>query len=169
MTLPERPKRGLPAIADEIGREVRQAERAWQDAVGHAIRAGELLIEARSQLEHGEWLPWLKANFPGSERSARNYVRLARNSGNVADFPTVRSALEALVEPKPRSGAAGRLDQAADYISEAEDCYRQAFEEFRKAGIVFGPTSLELPDDLPFEDWLRLGRFLASVTPQEAP
>lgn len=43
----------------EIGTEVRLAEEAWRDAVGHALRAGEKLIEAKSLLRHGGWLPWL--------------------------------------------------------------------------------------------------------------
>jgi hypothetical protein len=169
MTLPETTARALPALASEIRQEVDAAERAWQDGVGHAIRAGELLLKAKAQVKHGEWLPWLEANFPGSERSARNYMRLAANRQRVADLPTIREAVAALAEVKPRREATGRLDRAADYISEAEDCYRLAFEEFGKAGIVFGPTSLKLPDDLPFEDLLRLGRFLASIAPEEAP
>jgi hypothetical protein len=93
-------QRRLPVLAVEIGQEVRKAEEAWRDAVGHAINAGEKLIEAKSLVKHGEWLPWLATNFPGSERTARLYMQLAANSATVADLPTVREAVALLAGPK---------------------------------------------------------------------
>lgn len=95
------PAASLSRLADEIGREVRAAEDAWRDAVGHAIKAGQLLIEAKSLVRHGDWLPWLEHHFPGSARTASNYMRLARNSADVADLPTVRDAIAALASPRP--------------------------------------------------------------------
>jgi hypothetical protein len=35
-----------------------------------------LLVEVRESLPHGEWLPWLQANVPFTDRTARNYIRL---------------------------------------------------------------------------------------------
>jgi hypothetical protein len=99
MTTDITPQRPLAAIRDELCQEVEQAERDWQSAVRHAIRAGELLTEAKSQVKHGEWLPWLEANFPGSDRSARQYMRLARESARVADLPTIRDAVALLANP----------------------------------------------------------------------
>jgi hypothetical protein len=90
----------LVVLADEIGQEVRKAEEAWRDAVGHAVKAGEKLIEAKALVKHGEWLPWLDAYFPGSARTASTYMRLAANSEAVADLPTIREAVAALVQPK---------------------------------------------------------------------
>jgi hypothetical protein len=89
---------GLAHIASELRTEVAAVERSWRDVVGHAIRAGELLLEAKAAVGHGEWLPWLEANFPGSERTARNYMRLATNRQHVADLPTVREAIATLTE-----------------------------------------------------------------------
>lgn len=34
-------------------------------------------------------------------------------------------------------------------------------------GVVFRETGLELPDDLPYEDWLRVGMFLKTVIPDD--
>ena len=67
------------------------------------ILAGNLLIESRKHLEHGEWQPWLVENFDLSLRTAQNYVAAAEyvaQIGNVvADFsnlaPTVLYALAA--------------------------------------------------------------------------
>ncbi len=45
-------------------------------ALKHALRAGELLSEAKGQLPHGAFGPWLAENFAGSDRTARAYMRV---------------------------------------------------------------------------------------------
>jgi hypothetical protein len=54
------------------------------------IEAGKLLLEIKSELNHGEWLPWLREHFDLSERTARNYMTVAEyvagKSATVADF-----------------------------------------------------------------------------------
>jgi hypothetical protein len=87
----------LDQLADEIGAEVGLAEKAWQSAVQHAITAGEKLIEVKSLVDHGEWLPWLEAHdLP--RRTASRYMQLARKRATVAHLPTVREAVALLVE-----------------------------------------------------------------------
>ena len=86
--------------------------KAAHEAVGAALRrgvqdammAGDLLIEAKAQLNHGQWLPWLRDHCAISERTARLYMRLARHrekieNGNVADL-SVRGALEIIAVSK---------------------------------------------------------------------
>jgi hypothetical protein len=74
----------LATLAAEINREAGLADEAWALAVQHALRAGELLIQAKAELRHGEWLPWLRDNFERSERTAQLYMALARNPQRVA-------------------------------------------------------------------------------------
>ena len=64
-------KRRLAKLAKEIASEVKAADTAWQSALGHAIAAGEKLTEAKGLVKHGEWLPWLEANFPADARPPR--------------------------------------------------------------------------------------------------
>lgn len=112
MTATGRTRRGaaLDALASEIREQTRLAERHWNEAIHHAIRAGELLIEAKAQVRHGEWGPWLKENFPASERTARLYMRLARERQLVADLPTLREAIDTLTKPaKPAEYERRRL------------------------------------------------------------
>jgi hypothetical protein len=89
-------------LAEEIGREVELAERAWRDAFGHAIRAGAFLIEAKAQVRHGEWLSWLEQYFSGSVRSAQGYMKLARHKDECATIAHlgVRGALKQLAAPR---------------------------------------------------------------------
>jgi hypothetical protein len=43
-----------------------------------AVKAGQLLIKAKAQLAHGQWMPWLRENVPNlSDRSARVYMQIA--------------------------------------------------------------------------------------------
>lgn len=83
---------------------------AMSSTVHHAIRAGELLLEAKGRVGHGEWLPWLAANFEAGERTARRYMTIASNRTRVADLPSVREALAELAtprdKPKPKKTAA---------------------------------------------------------------
>jgi Protein of unknown function (DUF3102) len=48
------------------------------NAVGRAIKAGELLKEAKSKVEHGKWLPWLQNECDiSSVRTAQRYMKWA--------------------------------------------------------------------------------------------
>lgn len=50
---------------------------------GEAIlRIGQCLIEAKEMLPHGEWLPWLEERVEFSQRTAQNFMRLAREWTN---------------------------------------------------------------------------------------
>jgi len=97
---------GLTTLAKDINECHRAAEAAAGRALHHARAAGDLLLEAKKQCPHGDWGNWLKTNFEGSERSAQNYMRLAKNWGElenrnaVADL-SLRDAVRFLTEPKP--------------------------------------------------------------------
>jgi hypothetical protein len=86
---------------------------AMQRGLEHAIRAGELLIEAKIQLKHGQWLPWLLEHCAMSERTAQLYMRVAReqaeleasNPQGLADL-TLESASKLLAKSTaPESGS----------------------------------------------------------------
>lgn len=69
----------LADLAARIRAEHDAAAQSLRDSVRHAIAAGELLIEAKAQLEHGQWLPWLREHCTISERTAQLYMRTAKN------------------------------------------------------------------------------------------
>jgi hypothetical protein len=49
-----------------------------KQSLDKAVRIGQLLTEQKQALGHGEFIPWLKANVPFTDRTARNYMRLYR-------------------------------------------------------------------------------------------
>ena len=55
--------------------ELLEAKQAGGEAI---LTIGRCLIEAKEMLPHGEWLPWLNEKVEFSERTARNFMRLAR-------------------------------------------------------------------------------------------
>lgn len=83
---------GLGFVADdegddavEIGTLYRKARTSIVDSVKFSIEAGMRLIAKKVSLEHGEWLPWLKANADtlGFEGRA-TATRLMKLASNVA-------------------------------------------------------------------------------------
>lgn len=68
-----------------------------------AIRIGELMTEQKASLKHGEFTPWIKANLPFTDRTARKYMQLYENrellkTENVSGLTGAYKLLEA---PKP--------------------------------------------------------------------
>ena len=53
-----------------------------QHAGAAILEIGRRLIEAKAQLSHGEWLPWLEEKVEFSEVTAQRFMRLAREYEN---------------------------------------------------------------------------------------
>jgi phage N-6-adenine-methyltransferase len=71
--------RPLEAVAADINLAHREAQQYAAKAVERALTAGDLLLEAKTRVAHGQWLPWLKENCPDiSTRTIQNYMRVAR-------------------------------------------------------------------------------------------
>lgn len=79
--------RGIAVITDEIV--------FYKNVGGNAIiEIGKRLNEAKSQLSHGEWLDWLKEKVDFSERTAQNFMRIAKkykNPHTIADLGTSKA------------------------------------------------------------------------------
>lgn len=95
-----------PTTAAEINRHHRLAREHADAAIQHAITAGRLLLEVKTQLMHGEWTAWLAANVSVSERQAQRYMRAAsgkplirsnRKSDTMSDLPDPVARASAIV------------------------------------------------------------------------
>lgn len=105
----------LEQLAEEIHAHHQAIERAWVETVAQAIELGEKLNEAKLLVGvHGQWIPWLRENFPGSVRTAQEYMRLARAKTQTAHLPTVRDAVAMLTQPKPKPEAAPAAELDAE-------------------------------------------------------
>src|SRR5437660_94580 len=76
------PNIGSNSLA-ELAARIRAEHEATADSlkrsVEHAMAAGDLLLEAKAQLKHGQWLPWLSEHCAMSERTAQLYMQIAKN------------------------------------------------------------------------------------------
>lgn len=123
MAVPAKSTRGVPAsLTDEIRREHEACEAAAESAVKHGLRCGELLIEAKAKVAHGEWMPYLKENFPRTPQTAAAYMRLARNRGQIESASSIRAALKELAAPKaePSGDRAEVLEQAEAILGDVD-------------------------------------------------
>jgi Protein of unknown function (DUF3102) len=68
----------LETLAERINAEHEQCAKAMRAGLHHALEAGRLLLEAKTGLPHGAWLPWLREHCTMPERTAQLYMRLAR-------------------------------------------------------------------------------------------
>ena len=76
-----------------------------QDAGNAILGIGQRLIEAKSLLPHGEWLPWLTEQVQFSERSAQNFMKLARQWSNpqaLADLGATKALTLLALPPEER-------------------------------------------------------------------
>ncbi|HJT30782.1 MAG TPA: DUF3102 domain-containing protein [Pirellulales bacterium] len=67
----------LEQIAHRANQAHAQALAAAKGALEHALAAGQALLTAKQICPAGTWGKWLAANFQGSQRTARAYLRLA--------------------------------------------------------------------------------------------
>jgi hypothetical protein len=125
----------LADLATRIQQEHSNVGHAVRQALRHAVIAGQLLIEAKGQLKHGQWLPWLRGHCNIPERTVSHYMRLARRFANksakLADL-TVTAALDALAPPEPdlfgrparrfKTGRFGIGPYTPVVISQCADC-----------------------------------------------
>ena len=113
----------LTDLAARIRAEHENSILAVKRGLAHAISAGQLLIEAKAQLQHGQWLPWLRDHCQVPERTAQLYMKLATHGDeirSVADL-TVRGAMAALMPPNEGEAILRRIAEADAQLAEAAE------------------------------------------------
>ena len=79
---------GLPGVLPTINRRVvefaieTEIKQYLNQISQNVIEIGKRLIQAKSLVQHGQWLNWLEQNFQLKERMARNFMQCAQRFGN---------------------------------------------------------------------------------------
>lgn len=126
-------ERSITTITDEI---------IFYKSVGGqaVIEIGKRLIEAKAQLKHGEWLPWLSEKVEFSETSAQRFMQLAREYGNtslVGDLGTSKAlVLLALPASERENFASEKHVVNGEEKSVAEMSKRELEEAIRQRKIA---------------------------------
>ncbi len=128
----------LTDLSARIRQASDRAKVASLEAAEQYLEAGRLLIEAKSECPHGDWLPFLEMTGI-HERQARRLMQLARSgltSDTVSDLGGVKAALEYLAEKKqqepvdldlylhgPRPSEPGEMDISVADVVFRRDLY----------------------------------------------
>jgi hypothetical protein len=143
---------GLAELAARINAEHQQAEAALRAGLAHARTAGELLLQAKEQCRHGEWLPWLKANVRFSERTAQAYMRVAKRwfeleskAQGLADL-TFEDGLKLLAGPTVQKAVPVAVPET---VAGPIDALFAAAEAFDRDSTKLRNGELEPPFDPP--------------------
>ena len=111
--------------------------------------AGEKLIEAKSQMKHGEFVPWVKRHFDASIQQARRYMALAEESESALSFSSLSDHVRKTTNPnynlphtvRPLPGhedvkrIIGRVDTATLNLKRDELKRRDERDAERKLGL----------------------------------
>jgi hypothetical protein len=149
----------LADLAARINAEHEAARRLVKQGAERAMNAGDLLIEAKDRVPHGQWLPWLAEHCEISERTAQLYMRLARarpeieaKSATVADL-SLRGAI-AEIAPDPLEAQLKRIEAADVQLALEVEAYMQGL---RRIALEFGAMNYEQRE-----------AYLATLAPEEA-
>lgn len=94
----------LETTATEINRLHQQAHASAQSAVEYAKAAGKLLLEAKTNMKHGEFRLWVEANLSVTLRQAQRYMGAALGKSNDVRAVIPKSDMMSLLPPaKPRT------------------------------------------------------------------
>jgi hypothetical protein len=163
-TLPDAP---LASLAAQINEAHRQCVAAASSALEHARRAGTLLAEAKGKCGHGQWLPWLKENFDFSERTAQNYMKVARewprlaeaNPQRVADL-SYREAVKLLEAPRqPKDGEPTLPEMREGFVYRAVDDDGRLAEIVPLGDVFYVAVYTDLDTDSACVQYARRGVF----------
>jgi hypothetical protein len=128
----------LADLAARIKAEQEAAGIAFKDSVRHAITAGELLIEAKGKLKHGQWFPWLKEHCTISDRTAQVYMRCARGRSVIEE--QIRSGAAdlslneavAVLMPRPPTPRQRQNKAARQHAQTEAEWLRKQFDEWER-------------------------------------
>jgi hypothetical protein len=88
-------------LANKVRTAADRIRERVKKTVEEIIEVGNDLLAAKEALPHGQFLPWLRAEFGWSERSAQNFMSVAEKfkSAKIADLPIQPSAAYFLAAP----------------------------------------------------------------------
>ena len=90
--------RPLSVLAPSIERHLKEAEQAaYRAQLPHFIAAGDELLEAKGQLQHGQFMAWVQKHFKISTATASRYMRMAKHV-KVIKLDKFKSQYESVVD-----------------------------------------------------------------------
>ena len=89
----------LPEKTEEAKVVISEAYRLARRSVTEAYYAGKILVSIKTELEHGEFGPWLERNGIKHDTAARLMKLAGREISDIQKFDSVNEALKAIKPP----------------------------------------------------------------------
>lgn len=126
----------LAELADRINASFGAFGSSSREALNHALECGELLIEAKVKLPHGEWKGWIEVHTKVGARQAQKLMRLARYGDQIRANANWNSHLSidtllASIKSKPPTPKATAMAHGG-----AVEALAQDIEGMRRRGQV---------------------------------
>jgi hypothetical protein len=96
------PLRCAAQVAERLRASAEAIRQQVRNTLESAIKIGQELLAVKEALAHGQFLPWLWAEFGWAERTARNFMAVAEQFGKsaiIADLPIQPTAAYLLAAP----------------------------------------------------------------------
>jgi hypothetical protein len=137
-----------PKVAERV-KETADRVRDWlEKTAGQTVEIGAALLKVKDELLHGQFGPWLKAEFGWTERTARNLMAVAERFGSkseiISEFqPTALYLLAAPSAPDRARQTAIDRAKAGEKITAAvaKDILADSKKKGAKSGL---PASVNL-------------------------
>jgi hypothetical protein len=137
--------RPLKTLIPMIQSELQQGNEAGQE---HYQRAGQMLIEAKDQVSHGQWGPWLTKNFELSQPQARLYMQWARHHEQNAAGGRTYSSMREMRGATERDREQRKSQQQKDFRRVLRDVAADTFIQERQARDAEVQLHRELAEEL---------------------
>ncbi len=106
-------------IVNRINELHRGIEDKLRSSVSDAIEIGRLLTEKKQQLQHGDFLPWLKGNCNFSQDTAERYRKLYTYNNKIRSVRNLQEAyrqIETIEKQEKQSETAKAWKRVNEYI-----------------------------------------------------
>ena len=77
-------------VSESINQLHKEAMKKAVNAIQDVIRCGNLLVEVKASLKHGEWADWVEAHLVFSVRTAQMYIKAAKAAAEGLPFNSLK-------------------------------------------------------------------------------
>ena len=145
-------------LAAQINSEHALAQQTADTAVQHAIRCGQLLLSAKADLKHGEFMLWIETNCSFRRSTASRYMKAALQISTGVEISSLRTLFN-----KTTSGTAGRI-RSYDNRKMVSATLKQTVWSVRQAATALARADrLVEVDRVPLKQIKRMRKTLAAA------
>jgi hypothetical protein len=113
-----------PKTAEKVREAAQRIRETVKRTIEDIIAVGNDLLSVKESLDHGQFLPWLRAEFGWTERTARNFMAVAEQFGPKSEMisdlkiaPTAAYLLAAPSAPDEARQKAVERAEAGEHIT----------------------------------------------------